>query len=97
MPFGVTAINNLAVTSDGGETWEIARGLTGFRSVVAYVPGKKKALVAIGPTGGDISNDDGRTWKPIPGTGYDTFSFVKGKSVGWAGGAKGTIGKLLIE
>lgn len=91
------AINNLAVTSDGGETWEIARGLTGFRSVVAYVPGKKKALVAIGPTGGDISNDDGRTWKPIPGTGYDTFSFVKGKSVGWAGGAKGTIGKLLIE
>ena len=91
------AKNNLALTNDGGETWEIARGLTGFRSVVAYVPGNKNTLVAIGPTGGDFSIDDGRTWKPIPGTGYDTFSFVKGKALGWASGAKGNIGKLLIE
>jgi photosystem II stability/assembly factor-like uncharacterized protein len=91
------AINNMAFTTDGGETWELARGLSGFRSVVAYVPGKKNTLVAIGPTGGDYSTDDGRTWKSIPGAGYDTFSFVKGKAIGWASGAKGNIGKLLIE
>ncbi len=91
------AVNNLAFTKDGGETWEIARGLTGFRSVVAYVRGKKNTLIAIGPTGGDYSTDDGRTWKSIPGTGYDTFSFVKGSAMAWASGAKGNIGKLLID
>jgi photosystem II stability/assembly factor-like uncharacterized protein len=91
------AVNNMAFTTDGGETWELARGLSGFRSVVAYVPGKKDTLVAMGPTGGDYSTDDGRMWKPIPGTAYDTFSFVKGKAIGWASGAKGNIGKLLIE
>jgi photosystem II stability/assembly factor-like uncharacterized protein len=91
------SINNMAFTTDGGETWELARGLSGFRSVVAYVPGKKNTLVAIGPSGGDYSSDAGRTWKPIPGTGYDTFSFVNGKAIGWASGAKGNIGKLLIE
>ena len=35
------AVDNLAVTSDGGVTWTLVKGLSGFRSVVAYVPGKQ--------------------------------------------------------
>ncbi|HEX6650431.1 MAG TPA: hypothetical protein VF075_12860, partial [Pyrinomonadaceae bacterium] len=35
------AVDNLAVTSDGGVTWTLVKGLSGFRSVVAYVPGTK--------------------------------------------------------
>lgn len=89
------AVDNLAVTSDGGVTWKLVKGLSGFRSVVAYVPGAKTpALVALGPTGGDYSLDDGQTWSPIEGRGFDTFSFVPGKPIGWAAGAGGALGKL---
>lgn len=87
------AVDNLAITSDGGITWTLVKGLSGFRSVVAYVPGTN-TLVAIGPSGGDYSKDDGRTWKPIDGPGFDTFSFVPRKSIGWGAGANGAIGRL---
>lgn len=87
------AVDNLAVTSDGGLTWTLVKGLSGFRSVVAYVPGTK-TLVAIGPAGGDYSTDDGQTWKPIEGPGFDTFSFVPRKPTGWGAGANGALGKL---
>jgi len=89
------AADNLAVTSDGGVTWTLVKGLSGFRSVVAYVPGMKTpALIALGPSGGDYSLDDGRTWQPIDGPGFDTFSFVRGKQLGWGAGAEGKLGKL---
>jgi photosystem II stability/assembly factor-like uncharacterized protein len=92
------AIDNLAVTNDGGSTWTLVRGLSGFRSVVAYVPGvKTPTLVALGPAGGDFSLDDGRTWKPIEGPGFDTFSFAPGKQLGWGAGAEGKIGRLTFN
>jgi photosystem II stability/assembly factor-like uncharacterized protein len=87
------AVDNLAVTNDGGITWTLAKGLSGFRSVVAYVPGTK-TLVALGPSGGDYSTDDGRTWTTITGPGFDTLSFVSRKSIGWGTGANGAIGRL---
>jgi photosystem II stability/assembly factor-like uncharacterized protein len=87
------AVDNLAVTNDGGVTWTLVKGLSGFRSVVAYVPGTK-TLVALGPSGGDYSTDDGRTWTTITGPGFDTLSFVPRKSIGWAAGANGAIGRL---
>jgi photosystem II stability/assembly factor-like uncharacterized protein len=87
------AVNNMALTSDGGVTWTLVKGLSGFRSVVAYVPGTK-TLIALGPSGGDYSTDDGRTWTAIDGPGFDTFSFVPGKKVGWGAGDKGKIGRL---
>ena len=89
------AVDNLAVTSDGGVTWTLVKGLSGFRSVVAYVPGMKTpTLIALGPSGGDYSLDDGRTWKPIDSPGFDTFSFAPGKQIGWGAGANGKIGQL---
>jgi photosystem II stability/assembly factor-like uncharacterized protein len=89
--------DNLAVTSDGGVTWKLVKGLSGFRSVVAYVPGAKTpGLVALGPSGGDYSLDDGQTWAPLEGRGFDTFSFVPRKSIGWAAGAGGALGKLVF-
>lgn len=90
------AVDNLALTSDGGVTWTLVKGLSGFRSVVAYVPGTT-TLVALGPSGGDYSFDDGRTWKPIEGAGVDTFSFAAGKQIGWGAGAKGVLGRLAFE
>ena len=91
------ADHNLAFTSDGGVTWTLGTGLSGFRSVVAYVPdARTPALVSVGPTGTDYSQDDGRTWRPIEGDGFDTFSFVRGDFSGWAAGANGRIGMLLL-
>jgi photosystem II stability/assembly factor-like uncharacterized protein len=92
------AVDNLAVTSDGGATWTLVKGLSGFRSVVTYVPGMKTpTLVALGPSGGDYSTDDGRTWAPLTGPGFDTFSFATGKQTGWGAGNKGAIGRLTFE
>lgn len=86
------AVDNLAVTSDGGATWKLVKGLSGFRSVVAYAPGAKTpALLAVGPSGADYSLDDGQTWSPIDGRGFDTFSFVPHQPIGWAAGADGGI------
>jgi len=90
------AVDNLAMTSDGGVTWTLVKGLSGFRSVVAYVP-STTSLIALGPSGGDYSVDDGRTWKPIEGPGFDTFSFAPGKQIGWGAGAKGVTGRLVFE
>ena len=95
------AVDNLAVTSDGGETWRLVNGLSGFRSVVAYVPGvKTPALVAVGPSGSDYSDDDGRKWIRIAGPGFDTMSFArlnKSKAVGWAAGVGGSVGRLTFS
>jgi photosystem II stability/assembly factor-like uncharacterized protein len=92
------SVDNLAVTSDGGATWSLVKGLSGFRSVVAYVPGMKTpTLIALGPSGGDYSVDDGRTWKPIEGPGFDTFSFAPRKGIGWGAGAQGRVGRLVFE
>jgi photosystem II stability/assembly factor-like uncharacterized protein len=90
------AVDNAAITEDGGATWTLVKGLSGFRSVVAYVPGTSKpALVAVGPLGADYSADDGRTWTPIAGGGFDTLSFPRKGTVGFAAGAQGSLGKLV--
>ena len=90
------AIDNVAVTSDGGATWTLAPqpGLTGFRSVVAYRPGTAATFIAVGPLGADITTNDGRTWSRIDGPGFDTFSFARGGSIGWGAGSQGRIAQL---
>lgn len=92
------AIDNAAFTSDGGATWTLVNdhGLSGFRSVVAWVPGARLSLLAIGPSGADWSTDEGRSWTRIDSTGFDTFSFASSGGVGWAAGQGGRIAKLTL-
>ncbi|HYW71702.1 MAG TPA: hypothetical protein VE961_11745 [Pyrinomonadaceae bacterium] len=85
--------DNAAITSDGGETWTLVPGLSGFRSVVAYLP-ETTTLIALGPSGGDYSTDDGHVWSRLPGPGFDTFSFAPHQRFGWASGARGAIGRI---
>jgi hypothetical protein len=91
------AVDNLAVTSDGGATWTLVKGLSGFRSAVAYLPGSL-SLIAVGPLGADYSNDDGSNWLHLEGPGFDTLSFARlpalGRGVGWGAGANGRLGQL---
>lgn len=91
------AVDNAAVTADGGATWMLATGLSGFRSVVAHVPGTAATWLAVGPTGADLSVDDGRTWTAAGGPGYDTFSFAPGRPSGWGAGAGGRAGTFRLR
>lgn len=86
------AIDNAAITNDGGKTWSPVRGLTGFRSVVTYLPGTTSDLIAVGPQGSDYSTDDGRRWTAVTGaTGLHTFSAARGGRIGWGAGENGKI------
>jgi photosystem II stability/assembly factor-like uncharacterized protein len=88
------AIDNAAVTANGGATWTKVMGLGGFRSVVAYVPHSASSWIAVGPQGADWSDDDGRTWTAIAGDGYHAFSFSPSGRVGWGVGEGGRIAAL---
>ena len=89
------ATDNAAMTLNGGLIWEAVRGLGGFRSVVAPIPKTQRGWIAVGPSGADVSMDDGRSWTPIPGGGYHAFAFAPGGRTGWGVGEKGAIGKLI--
>ena len=94
------AADNVAVTDDGGKTWRLAPGVGGFRSVVTYFPATSGPnILALGPSGADISKDDGRTWiaSPTPARGLHTFSFARGTSVGFAAGGRGQIAKFVSQ
>jgi len=94
------ALENVAVTDDGGKTWRLAPGVGGFRSVVTYFPASSGPnLLALGPSGADISTDDGRTWipSPTPARGLHTFSFARGTSVGFAAGGRGQVAKFVSQ
>jgi hypothetical protein len=53
----------------------------------------------------EVSTDGGRTWKPIEGPGFHTFSFAKPTSLprrsggaaaaGWGAGERGTVAKFI--
>lgn len=85
------AKNNLALTTDGGVTWRLSSGLTGYRSAVAYV--EADTVIAVGTNGTDLSSDGGKTWKKV---GIEDLNAVaaKGKQAVWAVGPKGTVAKL---
>jgi photosystem II stability/assembly factor-like uncharacterized protein len=86
---------NVAVTNDGGKTWELAAGRrpNGYRSCVAVVRrGRTHALVAVGPNGADYSHDGGRTWVAHGAEGFHSASFAR-DATGWAVGEGGRIAR----
>ena len=88
---------NLATTDDGGQTWTTAKESrpSGFRSAVAFVPGRTgPAIVAVGPSGSDLSRDGGRTWKKLGGLGFHALGFAGSAGSGWAVGEDGRIAKF---
>jgi len=88
------ATGTAAITSDGGVTWTAVTGLGGFRSAVVAVPHAPSTLVAVGPSGSDISRDGGRTWTPIEGPGFHAFAMSPSGRVGWGAGENGRIARL---
>ena len=85
------AKDNLAFTNDGGETWKLRSGLSGYRSAVAYID--KKSIIAVGTNGTDLSTDGGKTWKKIGSEDLNAVA-AEGKRAVWAVGPKGGVFKL---
>ena len=85
--------NNLAFTNDGGRTWNLSKGLNGYRSGVAFVD--KKIIIAVGSSGSNLSTDGGKTWKNLDKENYNAVQ-SRGKNTIWAVGANGRVAKYLI-
>jgi photosystem II stability/assembly factor-like uncharacterized protein len=85
------AKDNLAFTTDGGKTWKLGTGLSGYRSAVAYID--QKTIIAVGTNGTDFTKDGGKNWTKI---GSEDFNAVaaKGRKAVWAVGPKGMVAKL---
>ena len=88
------AVDNVAVTADGGKTWTLGKALSGYRSAVAYAPRSKASWLAVGPRGADVSHDDGRTWQPFAGARFHAFAFAPRSGIGWGVGERGSVGRL---
>ncbi|MCD9188690.1 MAG: hypothetical protein LUM44_19885 [Pyrinomonadaceae bacterium] len=86
--------NNLAFTTDGGKSWNLSKGLNGYRSGVTYID--KKTILAVGSSGSDISTDSGKTWKNLDKENYNAVQ-SKGKNAIWAVGAGGLVSKFTLK
>ena len=87
----------VALTSDGGKTWRLASGEqpSGYRSAVAYISGTElPTLIAVGPTGSDLSVDGGESWRPLGEQGFHAVG-VAGADAGWAVGEDGSIARFI--
>jgi photosystem II stability/assembly factor-like uncharacterized protein len=93
------ALSNAAVSEDGGATWTVVRppGLAGFRSAVTYVEAAGfQRVLAVGPSGGDLSLDGGRRWTPLPHKGFHAVAFPRRGAIGWAVGEGGLIARIRV-
>jgi photosystem II stability/assembly factor-like uncharacterized protein len=86
----------LALTRDGGRTWrEPATAPAGYRSGVTYHPFLPNVLIAVGPTGSDVSLDGGRNWRQFYDGSFDTVDCGRDGAC-WASGAAGAVGVLRL-
>lgn len=86
----------LALTRDGGETWDEPQNApAGYRSGVVYHPWFSSALIAVGPTGSDVSLSGGSRWREFDGGSFDTVDCTRDGAC-WASGEQGRIGTLTI-
>ncbi len=86
--------DNLAFTKDGGKTWELSKGLNGYRSGVTYV--NKKTFIAVGSSGSDLSINGGETWKSLDKENYNSVQAKSVKAI-WAVGANGLVSRYGLQ
>jgi photosystem II stability/assembly factor-like uncharacterized protein len=88
-----TRQNNIAVTEDGGETWNLATAppFSGAIYGIAFAPGTPTpTLVAAGPRGLAVTLDMAHTWTLLDSLNYWTVGFAPNGD-GWAAGMDGRI------
>lgn len=88
------AVDNAAWTSDAGLTWHAGTGLGGYRSGSSWVKGSYNTVIAVGPTGSDVSRDGGRTYATFDTGSFDAVECVKGAC--FASGDLGHLARLAL-
>ncbi|MFC0548907.1 WD40/YVTN/BNR-like repeat-containing protein [Kutzneria chonburiensis] len=78
-----------ATSRDAGRSWQ-ASTVAGYRSGVAWLFGT--AVIAVGPTGSDLSWDGGRHWRTFDTGSFDTVSCP---NICWAAGEHGRVATLM--
>ncbi len=88
------AVDNSAWTDDGGATWtKSTSNPSGYRSGSAWVPRTARTVLAVGPSGSDVSTDGGRTWATFDTGSFDSVECTADGAC-WASGAQGRVGVL---
>jgi photosystem II stability/assembly factor-like uncharacterized protein len=75
-----------------GVYWHAGGDLSGYRSGVDWVWGSRDTLIAVGPTGSDVSYDGARSWTAFDATAFDAVDCVPGTC--WASGPNGAVAVL---
>jgi photosystem II stability/assembly factor-like uncharacterized protein len=84
---------NFAATSDSGRSWTLVPGAPPqYRSGSTWVDGH--TAVAVGPTGSDVSTDQGATWLRFDNGSFDTTDCA-GPNACWASGEQGRAAYLV--
>lgn len=93
------AVKAASVTYDGGRSWKLVpadKAPKGYRSGSAFVPWSALTVVAVGPSGSDVSLDGGRSWKQFSDANLDSVECAgHGRQAAcWGSGAKGLVVRL---
>lgn len=81
-----------AWTSDQGRTWQESSGLGGYRSGSAWLVDAPAMVLAVGPTGSDVSRDGGRTYATFDDGSFDAVMCVPNAC--FASGENGRLARL---
>lgn len=86
----------LALTSTAGRTWrKPSTHPAGYRSGVAYHPRHENVLIAVGPTGSDVSITNGQRWHQFDDGSFDTVD-CSADGACWASGTQGRVATLTV-
>jgi photosystem II stability/assembly factor-like uncharacterized protein len=93
-----SAPDGAATTRDGGRTWTVSAKEPGeYRSGAAWVPLTHDTVITVGPTGSDISYDDGKTWARFDSGSLDSADCAPWRfRACWGSGENGRIVKLRL-
>jgi photosystem II stability/assembly factor-like uncharacterized protein len=83
-----------AASRDSGRAWVTATAEPGeYRSGSSWVPHAGRRVLAVGPTGSDVSDDGGRTWRRFDTGSFDSVDCAPDGAC-WASGEAGRAAKL---
>jgi len=87
-------VDNAAWTADGGATWtKSTTNPSGYRSGSDWVSGTPNTVLAVGPSGSDVSTDGGRTWSTFDTGSFDSVECTADGAC-WSSGEQGRVGVL---
>jgi hypothetical protein len=82
-------VSNIAFTADGGRTWSLGKGMSGYRSAVAFIDAK--TMIAVGTNGTDVLFfDTNQTYKKIGSENLNSVASKGPRSV-WGVGPSGLV------